>query len=81
MSRVTEPYDVYSLLDDLEEYRFIDSATIIKISQNGIDALYITTLEVINEKLKLEDKLPFVTEDVLSFRFYQCTNTLLIELY
>lgn len=77
--RVTEPYDVYSLLDDLEEYRFIDDETSIRIECVGFGGTYIATLKEIDLHRALKHQLPYTYEFVLHFTFYQKSNILYIK--
>lgn len=81
MARVTESYDVYSLLDDLEEYRFIGDDTSIRIECLGVGGIYITTLKQMNVHRTLKHNLPYATEYVFHFTFYQNENILYIKTY
>ena len=81
MARVTESYVVFSLVDALEECRFIDDDTSIRIEYLGVGGIYIISLKQMNLHRVLKHHLPYADEPVFNFTFYQNANVLYIKTY
>ena len=81
MARVTEEYDVVSLLDDLEEYRFIDDDTIVRISALEHDDVDVFTLQQLNFFQTAGVSLSYSNAIVCNFTFNQRNNILFITTY